>query len=318
LGFVALAPCGAGDEIRPHNTFTTQLGALVDGIKDGSGVNDERYTSLDLGTFYNALFPVIPLDNFVTDAGANEIIAFARRRPPALVEEVPWTPLNDRIDVDFDDEYLITVHVWIVQGPFETLASVAANGNVTTSSIWAQERQGIAFDDYDIIDATNDPDAGPFLDFHCGLDGENIKAQIGYIPGTVNIYYVDRVEFPNSPPSRWNGVWCSGARIIAMGRYTSGHLLAHEIGHAFNLGHIHTDPAHFDDTNVMYNSSSRRQYLTEGQTFRAVFHGSSAVNSIYDVRAGELIRDCGHYDANVTCPAVYKRIWNDGLAWPPN
>jgi hypothetical protein len=318
LGVAAAAPGGAGDEIRPHNTFTTDLGALVDGKKLGSAVNDESYTSLDLGTFYSALFPVIPLDNFVDAAAANEIIAFARRRPPVLVENVPWTPLNDRIDVDFEDEYLITVHVWIVQGPFETLAAVAANANVTTSGIWAQERQGIAFDEFNIIDATDDPDAAPFLDFKCFDDGEAIKTQIGHIPGAVNIYYVSRVGWQDSPLGTGKGVWCSGAGIIAMGKSTSGHLLAHELGHAFNLSHPWTSWPDFDDTNVMYQSSSRRRYLTEGQTFRAVFHGSSVINSMYDVRTGELTRDCGHYDANVTCPALHKRIWSDGWDWPPN
>jgi hypothetical protein len=320
LGVLALAPCFAGDAIRPQNTSTTEIGALVDGNKQNSAVNDEGYVSLDLGSFFNALFPIIPLDNFVDASGANEIIGFARRRPPVLLEDIPWTAVNDTVDLVFEDEYRIPVHVWIVQGPFEgpgSVAAVAANGNVSTSMIWADERQGIAFSSFEIFDRTTDDDAAQFLDFSCGADQLDIKALIGHTPGVLNIYYVNRVDF-GTGPSTTHGVWCSGGEIIAMGRNTSGPLLCHEIGHAFSLAHTNGEPENFDNTNVMDHSSPVRQYLTEGQTFRAVFSGVSSINRIYDVRAGEVIRSCSHYAVTDTCPAIYKRVWDDGPAWPPN
>jgi hypothetical protein len=317
LGVLALAPCFAGDAIRPHNTSTTEIGAIVDGTKENSTVNDESYVSLDLGSFFNALFPIIPLDNFVDPSGANEIIGFAQRRPPVLLEDIPWTAVNDTVDLVFENEYRIPVHVWIVQGPFESVAAVAANGNVSTSMIWADERQGFAFSNFDIIDATNDPDAAQFLDFSCSADALDIRSLIGHIPDEVNIYYVNRVDF-GTGPSTTSGVWCSGAEIIAMGRNTSGPLLCHELGHAFFLSHTNGEPENFDKTNVMDHSSSVRRYLTEGQTFRAVFTSFSSINRIYDVRAGEVTRNCSHSTVSLTCPAIYKRVWDDGPAWPPN
>jgi hypothetical protein len=319
LLLLALAPCHAGDVIRLHNVIDAQSGALVDGVKDHEAVNDERFNAVEMGSLFNSLFPVIPLDEFVAIGSANEILAFAHRRPPELVEDVPWTPARNTIDVTFRDQYLIPVHVWVVQGPFDDVWSVAVDASVTTSMIWATEGQGIAFESFVPHDATNDPDLEPFLDFQCGLDGEAIKTAIGYVPGTVNVYYVNRVDF-GSGPSTTSGVWCYGNRIMAMGRNTSDHLLAHEFGHAFSLGHTNGDQnsEHFDSTNVMYNFSSYRRYLTEGQTFRSVFHGQSAINAIYGLRPGEVVRDCSHSDLGVYCPAIYRRVWSDGAAWPPN
>jgi len=317
MGCWALASAHAGDTLRLHHVASTDAGALVDGQKEGVAVNDATYTTIDLGSFHGALFPVIPLDNFINADGAHEVIAFTHRRPPALVEEVAWTPGQNAIDVTFGDELLLDVYVWIVRGPFETVSSVAADASVTTSFIWSDERQGIAFESFDIRDATNDPDAGPFLEFVCAEDAAAIKTLIGHVPGALNVYYVNTVDF-GAGAATTSGVYCRTDRIIAMGRNTSGHLLAHEFGHAFSLGHTNTDLSHFDTTNVMYNSSSNRRYLTEGQTFRSVFDIDSAINVIYAIRPDEVTRDCPHNGSGVFCPAIYKRIWDDGAGWPPN
>jgi hypothetical protein len=60
--------------------------------------------------------------------------------------------------------------------------------------------------------------------------------------------------------------------------------------------------------------------LTEGQNFRAVYHGSSSINNIYDVRTGQVTRNCSHHysESQPGCPAIQKRIWDDGSSWPPN
>ncbi len=57
-----------------------------------------------------------------------------------------------------------------------------------------------------------------------------------------------------------------------------------------------------------------------GQTFRAVHQAHSALNWIYDIRAGAAVRTCAHAvdESNLTCPQIQKRIWADGAAWPPN
>jgi hypothetical protein len=107
-----------------------------------------------------------------------------------------------------------------------------------------------------------------------------------------------------------------------MGRYTHGLLMAHELGHAFNLSHT-TGPGSvglFDTTNVMHNNSSSREYLTEGQNYRVVYDALSSINDLYRVREGQPTRACPHHyvESNLTCPPIQKRIWADGASWPPN
>ena len=312
-GVLIATPGQAGDLLRPLNAHPSENGALVDGFKNGIQVNDRRYVELDLGGLFNAQFPVIPLENFVQAPDSNEILAFSRGHPPALIEDVPWTPVSDTIDVQFEDEYRITVYVWIVKQEGQTSAM---NGNVATSAIWKDERQGVAFDAFVIIPAWDNPNASDFHDFTCGL-ASGIKAEIGHNPDGVNIYYVDRVNFGNGL-STFSGVWCSGADIIAMGKNTSGHLLAHELGHGFTLGHTNQDTDHFDTTNVMHNASNEREFLTEGQTYRAVFRRDSVLNNLYDVRVGEVTRLCTTNDFSFVCPKIYQRVWADGPTWPAN
>ncbi len=312
-GVLIATPGQAGDLLRPLNAHPNENGALVDGFKNGIQVNDQRYVELDLGGLFNALPPVIPLENFVQALDSNEVLAFSRGHPPALIEDVPWTAVNDTIDVQFEDEYRITVSVWIVK---EEGLSSALNGNVATSAIWKDERQGVAFDAFDIIQAWDNPNAADFHDFHCGLSN-GIKAEIGHDPDGVNIYYVDRVDF-GSGFSTFAGVWCPGADIIAIGKNTSGHLLAHELGHSFTLGHTNQDADHFDTTNVMHNASNEREFLTEGQTDRAVFRRGSVLNNLYDVREGAVTRFCSTDAFSFVCPYIYRRVWADGPTWLAN
>ena len=309
-GVLAVAPGNAGDLIRPVNSDPSENGVLVDGSRHGIQINDQRYRELDLGGLFNALFPVIPLENYLLGPDSNEVLVFSRGHPPRLVENVPWTPFSDTIDVELEDEYRITVYVWIVH---EDALNSALNGNVATSAIWRDERQGVAFEEFVVTPAWEDPDAANFYDFSCFM-ASDMRAQIGYNPAGVNIYYVSQVY-----DSTTSGVWCGNA-TIAMGKNTSGHLLAHELGHSLGLQHSNQshDANQFDQTNVMHNASNERQYLTEGQTYRAVFKPSSVLNNVYDVREDQLTRNCPLNSFDFVCPKIYRRIWPDGPSWPQN
>jgi hypothetical protein len=97
-----------------------------------------------------------------------------------------------------------------------------------------------------------------------------------------------------------------------MGLNTGDELLAHEIGHAFSLEHVQGQPT-FDQTNVMHNASSTRQFLTEGQIVRAHMNSTSLLWTLFlDVGQHPPGRDCAHNDANGACPALNRRVWSDG------
>ena len=309
-----LAGCGGvkkGDDIIQFtNGGSGENGVLVDGKQGGKQRNDM--------TFTGAAGADIAFRNVLPSKDSNEVIAFTLNRPPALVEDAGWTKGLDTVPVAYQDEFLVPIYLWVVNGPFSTQSTRAASIAAITEQIWNDERQGIGFSLVDIRDATMDPDAGDFVDFTCGL-ASDMKARIGFNSAGINVYFVSTIDF-GSGPSTTSGVWCGSSRIVAVGSGTNGGLFAHEVGHAFRLGHVNDLTTFFDRTNVMHNASSTRRYLTEGQTFRAVLNASSAVNMEYNLRPGQATRDCGLITSTAIdpCPPVQKRIWADGVSWPPN
>lgn len=297
----------ANDKVHLTNGVTGENGILVDGTKGGASLNDERFTVAGGND--------IVIGEFTSSSG--EVIAYTNHRPPTLKAGVAWTDGGDTANLGFENKYLVPFYIWIVKGPYANQQTVAINACVKTSQIWTDERQGIGFSLFQINDATGDPDAASFHAFTCAK-AANIKTKIGFNSGGINIYYVDTVDF-GSGAATTNGVWCGG-NLVAMGKNTSDHLFSHEIGHGFALDHVNSLTTFFDTTNVLHNASNNRNYLTEGQTFRAVVNSGSAINGVYNTRPGLITRSCGNSTSttNFSCPAVQKRIWSDGATWPPN
>jgi hypothetical protein len=296
----------SNDKVHLTNGGAGENGVLVDATKGGSFQNDQRFTG------------AAGADISVGDcSGTGEVIAYTNERPPTLLANVAWTTGDDTVNLNFENKYRVPFFVWIVKGPFATEQAVAISACVKTSQIWTDERQGISFSTFTITDATANANAANFFAFDCSKV-PNMKTQIGFNAGGVNIYYVDTVDF-GSGAATTNGVWCGG-NVVAMGRNASDHLFSHEIGHAFSLDHVNSLTMFFDTTNVMHNASNNRNFLTEGQTFRAVVNSGSVINTAYNARPGLITRTCGNStDTTIAdCPAVQKRIWGDGASWPPN
>ena len=108
-----------------------------------------------------------------------------------------------------------------------------------------------------------------------------------------------------------------GGSFVAIASGAGAELLAHELGHDFALEHIDDLSADFDATNIMHSASNVRQFLTEGQVFRAHLRSNSAINQTYGRRPGLLTRNCDRDTLAVGCPPVRKRLWADG-AFPTN
>ena len=62
----------------------------------------------------------------------------------------------------------------------------------------------------------------------------------------------------------------------------------------------------------MHSASNSRQYLTEGQTFRAHLRPNSAINQVFGLRPGLSTRNCDRDTLTLDCPAITKRLWADG------
>lgn len=240
-----------------------------------------------------------------------EIVAFTNRRPVAISQNVPWTDGRDAIAMSFQNQIQVPVTCWILQGPFAASRTAAINMCVTTSGIWNSERMGVNFSDFEIVNATADPDAATYLDFTCAQRA-GIQNDIGRRNGRINIYVVRTVD-----GGAGRGQACQiGSDFVAICANAGTELLSHELGHDFALQHV-DGQATFDQTNIMHSASSTRQFITEGQLFRAHLRTDSALNSVYNARAGQPTRNCNHAQADNGCPFLNKRIWDDGT-FPAN
>ena len=288
------------DLVRFHNLDGHQLGALFDG--------DIRKYVEDLGIVQaDSTMTVI----FEPSSVHNEIIAFTKGRPPVVNPAPGWTTSPDTIDVTFGDPLRIAVTAWIIRGPFESLRDRAIDQALTTSEVWFEERMGVEFAEFEIVDATGDPDA-PAL-YHtttCAFEGQ-AETTIGKRSGRINIYYVETVDGGHG-----RGYSCGTGGGIFMADASGHELLVHELGHSFGLGHVDGDPL-YTQINVMHSASSVRRYLTEGQVFRSLYDNFTALNQIYGVVTSNS-RFCADGFVASDCPWLGLRLWTDGLGQTPN
>jgi hypothetical protein len=304
LGLALAAGCS--DRVTVNGGDGAEDGVLVDGTASGSFHNDDRATGPD-----GSAITVGPFD-----APPGEAIAFTQGHAPTLHTSVNWTSGGDSVGFAYDPKFRVKFRIWVIKGPFADGQTKAVNACIRTAQIWRDERQGTGFSVFEITDATANANAGSYTAFDCGKVA-TMKTDIGFDTGAVNVYWVNTVDF-GSGAATSNGVWCGG-NVVAMGWNVLDHLFSHEIGHAFALEHVNTLTTFFDTTNVMHNASNSRNWLTEGQTFRAVTTPGSVVNTLGG-RSGPT-RTCGGTSTVTTdaaCPALQKRIWADGAPWPPN
>ena len=167
----------------------------------------------------------------------------------------------------------------------------------------------------EIVNATANPNAGAWSAFGCGTNNANVaalQAAIGARAGRINVYLVGLVDGSTS-----RGTVCTiGGSFVAIAAGAGAELLAHELGHNLALEHVDDLAAAFDPSNVMHSASNVREFLSEGQVFRAHLRSNSALNAVYGLRPGLPTRDCDRDTPTLTCPAIAKRLWADGLFGP--
>ena len=284
---------------------TAPNGALV---RDGSATAAANYQA------YAASTDVVGVG---ARSGAGEVVTFSSRRPPS-VQPVTWnTAAGDQtVAVPFGAELETPVTIWVVAGPYATTQQTALVLAQTAQQMFTDERLGVRIASVEVVDATANPKAGLWGAFACGAANANMSAlqsDIGVRPGRINVYLVGLVDGSTS-----RGQSCVvGGAFVTIAAGAGADLMAHELGHAFALEHIDDLVADFDATNVMHSASSMRQYLTEGQIFRAHLRPGSAINAVYGLRAGLPVRNCDRDTPAIDCPVIRKRIFNDGF-FPPN
>lgn len=288
------------DRVQLTNTSGSAHGLFVDGDYCSPGRDNDRRvvsnaTTVDLGRMK---------DRWTTSG----VVAFTRRRAVTIVSPESWDGCMGRVTVplQYQDEIPVPVTIWIVRGSFLSQVFRAVDALVTTTSIWQTERMGVRFGAIRIVNATADPDAPRYAAFTCA-NRFRLEADIGKDEGRINIYYVNTVDGGSS-----RGQACKiGSDFVALGSTTLDDLLSHEIGHDFGLSHVNGE-ATFDQTNIMHSASSKREYATEGQIYRAHLRPQSAINAVYNARVGLPRHDCGHEVETDTCLHHNRRAWPDG------
>ena len=307
------------DDIYIHNESSNQeIGVLLDGFRDDDFINDETHIeNSGLSSPTRIRVPKFNLGNVDIPSSLGSIIAFQRNKQPLVVPGTAWG--GGTTNAHFMPVPTLEFNVYILSAPFETYRTIANVQLAEAMEIYCSERFCYNMD-VDIINATTHTDVSRFQTLGSG-EVDDMLATIGRDNNKINLYYVDRVQinstnFLSNAGRQWFASEGSvDFPVIAMGNNTSGSLLAHELGHAFGLGHVDNFDDHFGGTNVMISSSSNRSYFTEGQLFRAQRNENSSIHkfiSVFDV-------PCSNSETPTReCPELQKRIWADGAAWPPN
>jgi hypothetical protein len=213
---------------------------------------DERLFS---ATFLDSL--LIP--PFADPRQRDEAVAFARGHPPLLLNSVRWTPARDSLLLLFQPRVRVPLTLWVVDGPWEEVGPIARTQAQNARDAW--RAAGVELD-ITLVDATRYPGAERFQDVVVESCDNDVDEVIGTARDQLNAYYVYKIW--NSKYSvGGQGTHCGGPLIeLASGDTRATHLLAHEIGHAFDLGHTTIDG------NMMHWSVAGPD-VTLGQWFRS-------------------------------------------------
>lgn len=297
----------AGDTIHVQNAIG-DYGLLVDGAESNSEavINDARHTPHQMGDTF------IDVGQLTTaePPHRNEAIAFGESRSPYR-QETSWTTGNDSFTFPLGDQLEIPVTNWIVYDHSGNQRDLARNACIDTSTIWAAERMGIQISECEVIYMADQEFDDAILN-SVGEDHRNwddFSNEVGIYNDRINVYWIETVD------GQATAGWSDFGNRIVMGWSVSGHLLAHELGHALSLLHpvelCNRASRSRSLSNVMCAYTNHRNFLSEGQIFRAHFNGSSALNATYDVRQGDPVTACIEEAQTEECPALDERLWPD-------
>lgn len=315
LGPLVMPP--SSDIVRlDNNVSNDQAVVLLDARRSTGCVNDEVWRgagSIQIGNaLSNAPCPSTP-----------EVVVFSNHNAMQLLPGVAaWTDASgDELAVALTPHLQVPVMIFVVKGPFTTAAS-DGNGDaadaevVRANDLYGPMNCGLTLQPT-IVDATANPNAPSLLTRKCSEAG-SLRAQIGFTPGRVNVYYIEDVQREDTGASV-RGATCGLVlasptpedrnTILVSTTYAEAETLAHELGHAFSLRDSNPfsdldpdDPAYIPTSNLMHSGGAARNTLTEGQCFRVNVNSGSALN-LNGVRTGPT-RLCPDGTTSTECPAL--------------
>jgi hypothetical protein len=222
------------------------------------------------GAFQASFRDSLAIAPFVSRGDYNEAVAFADGLPPAVRQDVRWTAGRDTLRLDFAPRVQVPLTFWIIGGPYDVVRGRMELQLMGAATTWG--RAGIEFADVRWVDATAHPRAGEFQGETqaCG------PAQgVGMDESRTNIYVTGPLV---KDGVQYSGYQCSAGIIFMTSAASHSGLLAHELGHTFDLNHRSTGDNIMDPYLDSFD-------LTDGQIFRAHASAGSAIQLLYPGRA---------------------------------
>ncbi|HUF66193.1 MAG TPA: hypothetical protein VMM17_09465 [Gemmatimonadaceae bacterium] len=214
----------------------------------------------------NGFVRLLPREALFAD---EDVVVFTPGRPPAIAK-TSWQAGSDTVHVGFAATRSVPLTIWLL-GDFGSLSDRVQQDLNATNLLWSSNPFGLVLDNVTINDASAHALTSPSC---ASVPVED--------PSAINVYYsvaADAMGFV--------GYACSQRRILMRPVIPPGTmLLAHELGHAFGLGHVE------DRDNFMHPIAIGGK-ATIGQIYRSHFAEWSALNLVYRFRPAEELRCCG-------------------------
>lgn len=240
---------------------------------------------------------VIPLGNlFASDACNSEIVVFSEKHK-MHIEKVQWTDSSGDVRViQLEPRIKVPVNLWTVNDEHEEQARADL---ALAQKLYTENRVGVEFTP--VFRRVSPRLTAYIADRKCGAVSTVREQGESYIPGELNVYYVEgytgadrsssgrncaieRTLLACPPPEQWTKIprVDGNFTIVTAGPTTPPFTLAHELGHAFGLRpsacHGHVDNLRlpsgrlaFHLENIMHPGpfeAGKRKILTLGQVFR--------------------------------------------------
>ncbi|HSG09454.1 MAG TPA: Ig-like domain-containing protein [Longimicrobiales bacterium] len=211
-------------------------------------------------------------------AGVDVVVFAPSNRPLRVAPE--WTSGADTVHVTLQPPVPVDISFTVRVGVFEEQKRVIEEQLASMEWLWKSGGMGIRLGEIRYQDATG-----------TGADSLIVSQGLcsGRVPGSaVEVTYVSTID-----AGRYDGWGCwSGHVFMSLRSRVYPYLLAHELGHTFTLEHT--------VEGLMYPSSPGSM-VRDGETFRAHFHQSSVLNTIFNAQPQSMRRTCTYLQATSPC-----------------